>query len=117
MLISKLSRPYLAFQNNALLHSLCATSALHLARLKPEDEDARQASQSYLNAALTGMAFWLDPVTISHDPYISDAEKLTSKKIEHSNDVDSLNEANAEAVCFTSSLIRLCTFAVCLLFK
>ena len=65
----KLSRPNLAFQNDALLHSLCATSALHMARLKPEDEDAMQASQSYLTAALNGLTFQLHHVSRSHDPY------------------------------------------------
>ena len=92
-------------------------SALHLARLKPEDEDAVQASQSYLNVALNGMKFSPNHIATSHDPYIFDAEELTTKTIEHSDDVNSLNEVNAEAVCFTSSLIRVCTFVVCTIFN
>ena len=76
--------PMLAFQNDALLNILCATTALHIAFCNPQDSEAMDIHRKYLDMALR----------------------------EHSTDVAHLTKANADATCMTSSLIRIASFAV-----
>jgi hypothetical protein len=76
--------PNLAFTNDALLYSMYSASALHLAKVEPQDPEALDSHRRYLDLALR----------------------------EHSNDVAQLNKANADIVCLTSSLLRMCAFVM-----
>lgn len=76
--------PNLAFENDALLNIICAIAALHTAKIDPQDLDAIDVYQNYLDLALR----------------------------EHSNDVANLTKKNADAACITSSLIRVAAFAI-----
>lgn len=75
--------PELAFKNDALLNSLLCLSALHLAKTGPNEAEAKEIHQNYLDLAVRG----------------------------HSNDVAHASKENADILCLTSSLLRACAFS------
>lgn len=76
--------PALGLEYDALLYSMFAISALHLSKTEPHGLEATNAYRKYLDMALR----W------------------------HSHDVTHLSKTNADAVCLTSSLIRVNSFVV-----
>ena len=75
--------PQKAFEHDPLLNSMYAFAALHWSKLEPENEEAREAHRKYLDLTLTG----------------------------HRDEVAKLSKENADAVCLTASLLRLCIFS------
>ncbi|KAI9851328.1 MAG: hypothetical protein M1838_003969 [Thelocarpon superellum] len=76
------SIPRIALQYDALLYSIFSLAALHLHSTDPNNQEALDAYRQYLDLALR----------------------------EHRHDVTHLSEANADAACLTSSLLRMDTF-------
>ena len=76
--------PGLAFKHDALLYSMYAVAALHLSRLEPENAEAIDAYRSYLGLAIQ----------------------------QHRSDIAQMNNANSDAACLTSTLLRINAFAV-----
>ena len=76
--------PSVAFKNHALLYSLYALAALHLAKTEPHNKETLETYRDYLDQAVR----------------------------EHNNDVTNLSGVNADAVCLTSNMVRLAAFAV-----
>ena len=76
--------PNVAFKNDALLYSLYAVAALHLAKTGPYNRGTLETYRDYLDEAIR----------------------------EHNDDVTNLSRANADAACLTSSFIRLAAFAI-----
>ena len=76
--------PNLAFKNDALLYSLYAVAALHLARTGPYNNETLETYRHYLDEAIR----------------------------EHNNDITNLSRANADAACVTSHFTRLVAFAI-----
>jgi hypothetical protein len=76
--------PQQAFGNDALLFTMFALSALHMAESEPDNEDIIQTHRKYLAMALA----------------------------EHKQDVLDLNQSNFDAVLLTSSLLRITAFAM-----
>ncbi len=76
--------PRLAFKNDALLYTLLATSALHLAHSEPNEQKYVDSYQKYLGLAI--------PL--------------------HRDDVANLSKDNADATMLTSIVLRTVTFAV-----
>ena len=75
--------PQLAMKHENLLYTIFAGSALHLLRSSPNDSELSAARQSYLGMALR----------------------------EQRNAVSKLNSENADALCFSSVMILIDTFA------
>ena len=76
--------PNVAFTNDALLYSLYAVAALHLAKTGPYNRETLETYRDYLDEAIRG----------------------------HKDDVTNLSRANADAACLTSHFIRLAAFAI-----
>lgn len=76
--------PRLALENDTLLYSIFYLSALHMAKVRPQDHDAMAAYHQYLDMALRS----------------------------HSIDLSNLSKSNADAVCLTSSINRIASFAL-----
>ncbi len=76
--------PSVAFKNDALLYSLYAVAAVHLAKTEPYNQEMLETYRDYLDQAIR----------------------------EHNNDVNNLSRVNADAVCLTSNYIRLAAFVV-----
>jgi hypothetical protein len=75
--------PRKAFENEALLNAIYTITALHWSKLEPNNVEAAEAHKKYMGLTLSG----------------------------HRDDVASLSEKNGDAVCLTSSLIRMCLFS------
>ncbi len=75
--------PSLAFENDALLCSLLSLSAPHLAKTQPKEAEAEKVHQKFLDSAIWG----------------------------HSDDTSHASKENADVLCLTSSILRVCTFA------
>ncbi|KAH7411366.1 hypothetical protein BKA64DRAFT_570189 [Cadophora sp. MPI-SDFR-AT-0126] len=76
--------PHLAFRHNSLLYSIYTLSALHMAKLEPNNPSHIATYQKYLGLTLRT----------------------------HRDEVSKLNRSNADAACITSSCLRICTFAL-----
>ncbi|RFU28618.1 hypothetical protein B7463_g7726, partial [Scytalidium lignicola] len=76
--------PRLGFQNDSLLYSMYSVAALHLANTEPQNIEMIEASSTYLGLAIRT----------------------------HRDEVIQLKKDNADAVCLTSSIIRVCAFAM-----
>lgn len=75
--------PNLAFKSDALLNSLLSLSALHLAKTEPNEAESEEAYRNYLDLAVRG----------------------------HSQDIAHACKENADVLCLTSGLLRVCAFA------
>lgn len=75
--------PRLAFQDDALLYSVLSTSALHLAMIESQSLEFLDAHRFYVDLTLG----------------------------EHKNDIANLSKSNADALCLTSSLLRVTAMA------
>lgn len=71
--------PDLAFKREGLLLRICCFTALHIAKAAPQDLEAINANQYYVDLALK----------------------------EHRNEVVNLNASTADAVCLSSTFVRL----------
>lgn len=76
--------PKLAFENDALLYSMLAISALHIAKTEPENLEAIDQHRSYLDLGIR----------------------------RHSEDICNIDKFNANAISLTSSFLRIASFAV-----
>ncbi len=75
--------PSLPFENDALRYSLLSLSALHLAKTQPHEAEAEKVHQNFLDSAIWG----------------------------HSDDFSHASKENADVLCLTSSILRVCAFA------
>lgn len=82
--IWQIAVPNVAFENDALLYSLYAFAALHLAKTEPYNQETLETYRDYLDQAVR----------------------------EHNNDVTNLSRVNADAACLTSNFFRLAAFAI-----
>lgn len=76
--------PRLAFRDDSLLYAVYAIASMHIAHLEPPNVEMIEASSRYLYAAI---------------------------KI-HRKAITQLQKDNADAACLTSSIVRLCAFAM-----
>jgi Fungal specific transcription factor domain len=76
--------PDSAFGNDGLLYMLYSLSAMHLAKIDPQNQQAMDAYQTYFDIGLQ----------------------------EHSKDIRRMGKGNADAICSASSFIRILAFAI-----
>ncbi|MCJ1272884.1 hypothetical protein MMC21_000673 [Puttea exsequens] len=76
--------PDLAFDSDPLLYSLLSLSALHSTKNAPNDKGAEEAYRNYLDLSIRG----------------------------HSIDIENTSRENADSLCLTASVLRICAFTM-----
>jgi hypothetical protein len=76
--------PRLAFEHDSLMYAICCIAAMHIAKEEPDNLEAIEAYSTYLELSLR----------------------------EHRIEVANLTRDNADSACMTSTVIRICSFAI-----